>query len=326
MQYFMTYVLGHQSPSGQKAELGTMVHKVLECLANLKKCEQDLKGQRVKLSFTDDAVGLVECHKNELRSAKLLKSLIKRSTDHYRSTSIHKWQPRHIKEVSTLTDQILNWSDGMFDPRNRDILYPEPHFDIVIDEPWAEFEGKDTEGNPVKGKLAIKGTIDLVTTVSDDTIEVIDWKTGQRKNWATGKPKDLEYLQNDPQLLLYYYAISHMFPQFKHTIMTIFFVRDGGPFSLCFDDSDKDKFLGMLEQRFKEIKNSSNPKILPYRDDPKPNWKCSRLCHFYKTKWPGTETRMCNHVQDHIKTKGMDSAVENLTDKGFSIGYYSAPG
>jgi len=32
MQYFMTYVLGHQSKSGKKADMGTMVHKVMEVL------------------------------------------------------------------------------------------------------------------------------------------------------------------------------------------------------------------------------------------------------------------------------------------------------
>ena len=30
MQYFITYVLGHQSISGKKAQLGTIVHKAME--------------------------------------------------------------------------------------------------------------------------------------------------------------------------------------------------------------------------------------------------------------------------------------------------------
>lgn len=327
MQYFITYVLGYTGPSGQKAELGTIVHKVMECLANLKKAEQDLTGRKAKLSFVDDAVGLVEVNKSKLRTDAFVDTLIERSKEHYIKDSVHKWQPRHSREIKELTYKILAWSKGMFDPRNRDVLYPEPHFDITIDEPWAEFEGKDTDGKPVKGKLSIKGTIDLVTTVDDDTIEVIDWKTGQRKNWATGAVKDLDALAKDPQLLLYFYAISHMFPQYKNAIMTIFFVRDGGPFSLCFDTSDHDRFLDMLRKRFETIKNSTNPTVLPYRDHAtKPNWKCSRLCHFYKNNWPGTETRMCNHVQNTINTKGMDHAVKNLTKDGFSVGYYSAPG
>ena len=37
MQYFITYVLGHQAESGKKAILGTIVHKVLEILARLMK-------------------------------------------------------------------------------------------------------------------------------------------------------------------------------------------------------------------------------------------------------------------------------------------------
>ena len=37
MQYFMTYVLGHQTVSGKKAQLGTVVHKVMEDLAGCKK-------------------------------------------------------------------------------------------------------------------------------------------------------------------------------------------------------------------------------------------------------------------------------------------------
>ena len=41
MQYFMTYVLGHQTVSGKKAQLGTVVHKVMEILAGCKKLLQD---------------------------------------------------------------------------------------------------------------------------------------------------------------------------------------------------------------------------------------------------------------------------------------------
>ena len=36
LQYFITYVLGHQSDSGKKADMGTMAHKAMEILAGLK--------------------------------------------------------------------------------------------------------------------------------------------------------------------------------------------------------------------------------------------------------------------------------------------------
>ena len=76
----------------------------------------------------------------------------------------------------------------MFDPRNRNILCPEQQFDIVIDKPWAEYEYKTTK-ETIKGQLAIKGTIDLITQINDDTLEIIDWKTGRRLDWATGEEK-----------------------------------------------------------------------------------------------------------------------------------------
>jgi len=51
-QYFLSYVLGIQDPGGKKAEKGTIVHKVMECLAHGKKAEQDGKGH-----FVDDVLG-----------------------------------------------------------------------------------------------------------------------------------------------------------------------------------------------------------------------------------------------------------------------------
>ena len=75
----------------------------------------------------------------------------------------------------------------------------------------------------VQGQLAIKGTIDLVTKINDDTIEVVDWKTGRRMDWATGEVKDYKKLESDPQLLLYYYAISKLYPEFPNRIMKSIF-------------------------------------------------------------------------------------------------------
>jgi hypothetical protein len=219
MQYFITYVLGHQSVSGKKAELGTIVHKVMECLAGLKKADQD--------------------------------------------------------------------------------------------------------GKTVKGQLAIKGTIDLVTKVDDKTIEVIDWKTGRRLDWATGEEKTYEKLCSDPQLLLYNYAISKLFPEYEQAIMSIFFIKDGGPFSMCFDQTDQARFLEMLKARFQEIQNNDSPK--PISSD-RSNWKCTKLCHFCKNDWPDTDQNMCIYIENHLKEQGMEETIKNCTRKGFDIGFYEAPG
>ena len=322
MQYFLTYVLGHRSDSGKKADLGTMVHKVMEVLAGLKKAQQD--GPRKKyLVVEDDAVGKVRINKDRLLTEELVEELVDLSFNSYKKGSKHKWTPADRKEVSRLSWLALNWNEGQFDPRYRDIVDPEPHFDIPIEEDWAKYEYEMPNGEKIEGRLAIKGTIDLVTKVSDDTIEVIDWKTGRRLDWATGQEKDFKKLTSDAQLLLYNYAISKLYPDYKQAIMTIFFIKDGGPFSMCFDKSDQEKFLEMLKNRFEEIKANVSPK--PLRED-RSHWKCTKLCHFYKNNWEGTDTPMCIYIGERLKKDGIDKTVRDCTNKGFSIGYYEAPG
>lgn len=323
MQYFMTYVLGYQSVSGKKAELGTIVHKVMECLAGLKKADQEASGRTKKIKITDDALKEVSCLRSDLNSEKLVDSLLDSSFKFYTGGSVHSWDMSDKHMCHNLIWKTLKFNKGQFDPRKRDVLAPEPHFDIPIDEDWAKFEYTMPDGKNVKGQLAIKGTIDLVTKVDDETIEVIDWKTGRRLDWATGQEKTYEKLCSDPQLLLYNYAISKLFPEYKQAIMSIFFIKDGGPFSMCFDDSDQKIFLNMLKERFQEIQKNNTPK--PISSD-RSNWKCTKLCHFYKNNWPNTDQNMCIYIENHIKDHGIDKTVKDCTRKGFDIGFYEAPG
>ena len=328
MQYFMTYVLGHQSTSGKKAELGTMVHKVMEILAGLKKFQQD-NPRKKYLLVDDDAAGKIRVHKDKLHLDETVEDLCDLSLEAYKKDSVPPWRPADRKEISKIAWLMLHHNDGQFDPRNRDIHHPEPHFDIPIEEDWAKISIEAADGTQIEGQLAIKGTIDLVTKVNDDTIEVIDWKTGRRLDWATMEVKDYKKMQNDPQLLLYFYAISKLYPEFPNRIMSIFFCKDKDgkidpyPFSLAFDKSDETRFLGMLKDRFEEIKNNENPKLL---DVNRKSFKCKTLCHFCKNKWEGSDKSMCEYVHDHLKAHGMDKTVKDCTRKGFSIGYYEAPG
>jgi ATP-dependent helicase/DNAse subunit B len=321
MQYFITYVLGHQSDSGKKAEVGTIVHKVLECLAQLKKQEQDNPNKNI-LTISDDAIGNIDIKKKELYTEKFVNALVQDSFSFYTNGSKHNFSKADNNDCSKLVWDTLAYNDGQFDPRNRKIVAAEPHFDIPIDEDWAHYE-YEINGNKIKGQLAIKGTIDLVTESSDGVIEVIDWKTGRRLDWATGEEKTYDKLCADPQLLLYNYAISKLFPEYKQSIMSIFFIKDGGPFSMCFDEQDQKKFLKMLKERFKDIQKNNKPK--PISED-RNNWKCTKLCHYCKNKWPGTDENMCIYIEKTLNAKGMDETLKECTRPGFDIGYYSAPG
>ena len=322
MQYFITYVLGHRSASGKKAQLGTIVHKVMECLSSCKKKLQDNPDKK-SLYIKDDAVGKINFTPKSLFTQAFVGRVLAKSYEHYTSDCEHKYTGADMKFCRETTDMGLAYNDGQFDPRTRDVVDAEPQFDILIDEPWAKFKYKGENGETMEGQLAIKGTIDLVTEVDDDTIEVIDWKTGRRLNWATGEKKTYEKLLDDPQLLLYNYAISKLYPNYKQAIVTIFFIKDGGPFSLCFDKSDQDKFLEMLKKRFKQIQRNDYPSLCSRN---RTSFKCTKLCHFYKNDWPGTNISICEHVDEHLKAFGPDETIEKCKVEGFEIGHYEAPG
>ena len=191
-QYFGDYVLGWSGPSNMAADRGTIIHKVLEILANVK-----LANQAGKKIFHDKEVGTkvgMDCD-----IAKLTEKVFGYYVECERC-SHHNWSEKDYKECLKLTNKALDYNDGMFDPRKRDVFAAEPHFDFEIQQPWAmwEHEGKS-------GFLAIKGTIDLVTTIDEGVLEVIDWKSGRyRKNWATGEEKGYEQFRKDPQLMMYY--------------------------------------------------------------------------------------------------------------------------
>jgi hypothetical protein len=325
-QYFIEYVLGWRGPSGQKADKGTIVHKVLEILAVMQKAKQE--GQSL---ITDEIVGAVDINNYNLDN------LIDIIYEHYSSSAKHhKWYPKDKKDCSEWVYKAINFNDGMFDPRNRNILEPEQHFDFTINKPWSNYSFKTPDG-VISGNLALKGTIDLITLVNDKTIEIIDWKTGKRLDWATGQEKTQEKLENDPQLRIYHYAISQLYPEIEHIIFSIYFINDGGPFSICFDKSDLKKTEDMLRQKFEIIKASKRPKLHK-------SWMCNKLCHFGKTNFsesnilPILEYRdnqlckqgefmtKCEQIKHDLELHGMDFVVQSYKHPNHSFGKYKAPG
>ena len=325
-QYFLEYVLGWRGPSGQKADKGTIVHKVLEILAVLKKASQD--NQNI---INDDIVGELDINNYDLDQ------IIDNVYDHYsKSTQHHKWTNKDLTDCRNWVYKAINFNDGMFDPRNRNILCPEQHFDFEIKKSWSKYEF-DTVDGKLEGYLALKGTIDLITMVNDNTIEIIDWKTGKRLDWATGKEKTQEKLEQDPQLRIYHYAISKLYPNIDHIIFSIYFINDGGPFSICFDKSDLLATEEMLRQKFQTIKNTKRPKL-------NKTWMCNKLCHFGKTTFENTSIKpemeyrdgqlcsknavmtKCEQVKHDLELYGIDNVIPIYKHPNHSFGKYKAPG
>lgn len=325
-QYFLEYVLGIRGPSNKKADKGTIVHKVLELLAVIKKNQQDSVS-----SFNDDIIGDVNVSKYDLD--KMVESVYKHYTNQFKH---HEWKEIDFKDCKEWVYKAINFNNGMFDPRNRDILSPEQHFDFTIEKPWSKYSYDTPEGK-LEGYLGLKGTVDLITRVDNNTLEVIDWKTGKRLDWATGQEKTQAKLQTDPQLMIYHYAISNIFPTYDHIIFTIYFINDGGPFSILFEKSDLQKTEFMLKNKFDIIKKTRKPRL-------NKTWMCNKLCHFGKSTFENTNVdpmleyrdnqvskqgsfmTKCEQVKHDIEIKGIDEVVKEYKSPHHSFAKYKAPG
>lgn len=325
-QYFGEYVLGWRGLSGHKADKGTITHKVLEILAVIKKAQQD--GLE---TIEDDVIGSISTSKYNLNT------IIEKVYQHYsQQTPHHKWTVKDHKDCHAWVYKAIEFNNGMFDPRNRHILCPEQHFDFEINKPWAKYS-YNIGNQTLTGNLALKGTIDLITLVNDDTIEIIDWKTGRRLDWATGEEKTQEKLEKDPQLRIYHYAIKHLYPHIKHIMFSIYFINDGGPFTICFHDSDLGETENMLRAKFEAIKSARKPRL-------NKSWMCSKLCHFGKTTFENTNIEpiveyrdgqvcsigqtmtKCEQIKHDLDLYGIDTTMELYKHPKHTFGSYKAPG
>ena len=167
-KYFLIYVVGFPSLPNKKAELGTICHHVLELLAKAKKN------------------GYTEYNINKRTDPEyLLKICWKRYTDKNPQFNYDE------NDYKFCQDQVKAVIESRFDPLALKILKTEHQFEIEANIEGFEYQHKDYKtGEDRSGNMLIRGTIDLITEIAPDTIEIIDYKTGIRNDWVTGVPKD----------------------------------------------------------------------------------------------------------------------------------------
>jgi hypothetical protein len=312
--------LGIQEKPNQKAVLGTMVHKALECLALGKQALQNNKDY-----FEDDVAGVVNIDYDTLHDTKFVHHITDVCFEHYKKShkQFFNFTNSHLIKCHSMVQSVLHNHNGSFDPRRRDIVQPEIQFEITFDEPWASYEFIDPRTyQKITGQLGIKGTIDLVTKINDNMYEVIDWKTGKRIDWGTGEEKTYEKLSQDPQLHMYHYALSKTFPNIDHFAMTIHYIADGGPFTMSYDRENLNHTIEIIKKRFLKIKNTTRPALKSTK-----KWFCSKICHYGKTYHPkNPDKTICKYIHDKIISDGIEKTIREETEDGFSISHYQNPG
>lgn len=331
MQYYGEYILGWRGPANIKADKGTIVHKILEVVADAKKSIQDNKPEIVT-NF-----GTFRLNKRYILSNKQIDDIIEKTFKWYATRiTCHDWSDKDFTDCKNWAWKALEFRDGEFDPRKKDIVEVEARFDFEICEPWAHYS-YEHEDDKIEGFLALKGTIDQITKVDDKVYEIVDWKTGRRLNWATGEEKTHEKLRDDPQLRIYHYAAHQLWPDVDQILMTIYYINDGGPFTICFTNEDLPKTEEMLRKKFEVIKST----IIPQKNI---SWKCRKLCHMGKSTFEDTHiTPLINRQNGHVTRKGEimskceqidyifqhrspESVTKHMSAEGHKIDSYKPPG
>lgn len=311
MRYYFEYMLGMKVPTGKAACMGTMFHKTFEVRAAAKKAIQE------GLSFIEDdnfgRLSIDDCRNYEL--------IHKKSFDYYSEIE------SHLKFAKKDYDDILRWITTTlekypdYDPLNLNIVAAELYFDIEIKKDWAKYEGL-INGEKITGNLHIKGTMDSVIKHSDSVYELCDFKTGMyRTDFATGQEKDLEYLKNDTQLLLYLIALKTIYPDVDF-ILSLFYINKGGIFSVPGDADMLDRAWKMLEKSFKEISKNYNPVQL---DPSHKDFRCKYLCPFAKPSLEDPNVSICNLMKKRISKEGFIKVTGEKIDAS-KFGAYGSGG
>lgn len=307
-QYFLSYVLGLPQKTHPSAEKGTIFHKVMECLANCKKCQQD-----GTTGFIDDSLGQISAE--DMFNDKFVNSIINRSFDYYSRKSQNCFEEKDFKDIEKWVGKTLRFRDGLFDPRKREIVGAEVHFDFEIDCDWAIL--------PDGSRLRMRGTIDLITKINDRTYESIDWKTGKLRDWDKGKDKDFNSFYEDAQLRIYHYAMSIIYPDIQYFIPTIYYAQTDNPFSMPFERKDIDKVKELLHNQYKEITECTTPEL----KDGGEHFFCKRVCDYKKQIWsPQSKCDLCQEVHRSLLKYGIDFVTKKYTAKGHSVDTYQSPG
>jgi len=308
--FVLEYGMGYKGPANKKAEAGNIIHKAMEGVAlyQLGK-QQNLTSMEYPEMEPLDLTKPIDFHK-----------IFADSFSFYANKSEHSYTDEDREEYWNWFQDCLNYKNGFYSPLNNKVFGVEQSFDIEIKKDWAKYKF-DLGPNKYEGYLRLKGNIDLILD-HGDYLEALDYKTASRRNdWNKDydNEKGFNEFLKDPQLCIYYYALAHLYPD-KEFMMSIFYVRAGGVFSMPFDRSNLPVIEEMIKNRFQEIKQTQTPALLSRN---RKHWKCKSLC--FASKVLG-QNSLCEHVANEVKTKGLKQAIIDNTVPGFDLSDYGYGG
>lgn len=348
IKYYLRYCLGILFPSGPSAKIGSTVHKIIEILANIKQHEQ--AGTLADINYFDPETGW-QCPGidtiNDIDIGKLSQFVYDYYTKDIKPEDIPKtyqrkdprkslnaWIP--FKKVTTALENLFAMSPRSFDVRQLNVYDCEHKFDIEIKEDWSKYQFT-FRGKEYKGNLRFKGSIDLIIKNEDDTYSIVDWKTGDPVNHATGEEKTYEEFYDDIQGQLYY-LIATKYLGLNVRDVTFVYPVANKCFTVVYEDDDS-----ILERIRKIYFNMQQTQVV----EPNKTDLCMKLCPYFKNTfdavtteprvkpreyiWENPETalvekkeyRICGQCSLYCKDNNPEYIMDILARKDFNIGQYT---
>lgn len=267
--YWLEKILGLESSSGKAALQGTIAHTVFEWMGKLKKRNK---------TYIDTEWLLDQSWEMHVKQNPGIE--IRRETS--------RGEAADFRKCRTDIESVAN-SDH------------SPYKSKIIDiERWFEIEMPGPEWKCSDGQFSSRGFIDLVREIDSDTIEIVDWKTGDRCDYHTRERHTYSTLFRDIQLRLYHFAATELYPQYKNIIVTFYYTSDGGPITVPMSYSDIFGTIDYLWEFFQTVKNDTL--LLRNR-----SWKC-KMCSFERSG-------MCDRVWGELHALGSEyvEKYRNLT-------------
>jgi len=134
----------------------------------------------------------------------------------------------------------------------------------------------------LEGEVMTRGVIDLVVETDEDTLEIIDYKSGN---------STLSYnaMLTDPQVRIYAMVAKILWPGYKTYMMSLYYVRKKKMLTCVLSEADDVKTLNATQRHWKSIKENKDP-YRPSREF----WLC-RFCVGYDR---------CGQIQKNHTKKG----------------------
>lgn len=159
--------------------------------------------------------------------------------------------------ICSIADQVVDSFDGCPRPNFEDDLKLVEKRTVDPNSPLHKYKVLAVE-HPFThdmGGFNIHGYIDLIVEKDKDTLNVIDYKTGN-------STKNVDKAFRDFQMRIYSIVAKLDFPGYKYVEMTLDYLRKQ-PITVIFDKEDDDKTIEGLHKVWNRIESSKDPKIMP---------------------------------------------------------------